>query len=125
MILTHRLYPFHGAVSVLQNGPGNFIRISTAKEGLFKGSSTILSVIPHPTAGVNEGTAFAKILWADALRPADRQKAHEDLLAWLDTMLTISGGEEPVEQLRQTVTLLGEKYRRSGMLKEIVNLLNQ
>lgn len=125
MILTHRLYPFHGAVSVLQSGPNGFIRLSTAKEGLFKGSSTMLSVIPHPTAGVNEGSVFAKILWADALRPADRQKAHEDLLAWLDMMLSTLDGSEPVEQLRQVVNLLGEKYRRVGMLKELVNLLNQ
>ena len=85
----------------------------------------MLSIIPRPTAAANEGTVFAKILWADALRPADRQKAHEDMLAWLDNMLTTLDTSEPVEQLGQVVNLLGEKYRRSGMLKELVNLLNQ
>lgn len=129
MTFSNGEYPFGGVVTVIA-WPQGFLRVSTAKEGVFSKQSTMISVVVHPAAPVAENVVIGKIMWADALRTGDRKRAHYELIKGLnqtfDVAAEVKNIHEPLviqKVIPMALDVAVSVLRTRGMVKEFINAL--
>jgi hypothetical protein len=103
---------FGGRSSVITDSSGNCFSVSTAKEGFFKGLSTMVLEGRYPEIRV-----CIKIVYSDSLRKSDRQKFHDVISEGLDDALT-NGRLELYEAIKS----ICEDLSKRGVIKELINL---
>lgn len=111
MITQDRLLSFGGRITDI-NTPSFVCAISTAKESLFKGLSTIIAE-PHPIDGIR---GCAKIFYPSAARKTERHQFHELLCDIVNT-----AGENGYP-LSTAVNEARELFTSRGICTEFINL---
>jgi hypothetical protein len=113
MIVSNRNYPFGSRIAVLSTPCFN-CRISTAKEGVFKGQSTMVLDLAggdSPTIG----RAVAKLVYSDALRSADRLQMHDAICESID-----AAGRRV--SLGQAIQEVATAFKMRGILTDVINI---
>jgi hypothetical protein len=111
MIILDKLLTFSGRVTNIST-PSFKCTISTNKESLFKGLSTIIFE-PHAIDGIR---ACVKIIYSSALNKAERHQYHEFLCETLD-----AAGENGIS-LSLAVQEVQTLFMSRGISKEFINV---
>jgi hypothetical protein len=113
MIIANSKRPFGGRLSVLHHSDGKFVTISTAKEGLLKGLSTMI-MEGIPTLSLRP---CAKVMYSPSLRKSDRQQFHETITGGIDIGLNVDG-----LTLYDAIDLVCGELRQRGVISELINI---
>lgn len=111
MIIHEDTAPFGGRVSDIVTVSFKCV-VSTAKEGIFKGLSTMVAEVDDDGGG----RPCAKIIYTDASKKADRQGFHRAIAVGLDEM-----GEKGCS-LCEAIEIVGEELKERGVVSEVMNL---
>ena len=110
MILHEASVPFGGRVTDIATDEFTCV-VSTAKEGLFKGLSTMVADVQ-----AEGGRPCAKIVYARSTRKSDRLQYHEFLVGVLD-----DAGEQGFS-LREAIDGVITELKSRGVVTEAMNL---
>lgn len=110
MILSNKKVSFGGKVADIKNSSFS-CKISTAKEGLFKGLSSVIHLESE-----NGLQPLVKLIYANSSSASDRRLFHDLFAEELNSL-----GEEGV-QFSSAVTSIIESYSQRGILSEYINL---
>lgn len=111
MITQDRRLSFSGRITDI-NTPSFVCSVSTNKESLFKGLSTMIAE-PHPVYGIRP---CVKIIYSSALSKAERHQYHELLCEMID-----NAGESDVS-FSNAVQEAQALFMSRGICKEFINL---
>lgn len=108
-VVSDLTYPLGGKVTVLET-EGYTVTVSTAKEGLFKGLSTIV------IDGVNlsSGSPCAKVLYNKSIRKADRRLFHDMIVVGLE------GAALEGHDLANALRIVLSGMKKQGVIKGAV-----
>ncbi|MHA1942307.1 MAG: hypothetical protein ACXACY_25420 [Candidatus Hodarchaeales archaeon] len=110
MIISENKGPFGAKVSIVSNDLFT-ATISTAKEGLFKGLSTMVIDGRYPS-----GRPCAKITYTQSSRKKDRIQFHNLVVAGID------GGGDEGKELGECIQLVINYLKDKGVITEGINL---
>ena len=109
MILHEASVPFGGKVTDIVTEEFTCV-VSTAKEGVFKGLSTMVAEVQG-----GQGRPCAKIIYAGSTRKRDRLQFHEVLVGGLD-----EAGENGVP-LREAIDSVVTELKSRGVVTQAIN----
>lgn len=110
MILSNMPVGFGGKTSKIKTN-SFCLTVTTAKEGIFKGLSSMIWDGFFPAA-----RACAKLIYSDSFGTAERQQAHD-----LITEMINSQGEDGAS-LEESVQNVIDLLKQRGILKEAINV---
>ena len=111
MIASSRNWPFNSRITTIHAAMYSCM-VSTAKEGLFKNSSTM--ILEMPPSQLEPRRAVAKIMYAESLRPGDRLQMHDIVAKILD-----EAGDSTM--LGNAIDAVSELLKGRGIAAEVIN----
>ena len=109
MIIQHTAIPFGGRVTDIKT-PSFICVVTTAKEGIFKGLSTMVTEVDQ----YRNPVPCAKFLYPSSVGKEDRWALHRQIAEFID-----NHGEEG-NSLGKTVFLMGEFFGQMSIFKKTI-----
>ena len=109
-ILVNKKRPFGSKVSIVETD-SFIVTISTAKEGIFKGLSTMITDGLYPT-----GRACAKLIYTPSLLKKDRIKLHDLITETLNEL-----GDDDYD-LKTSIQAIIDNLKEKGVISEAINI---
>lgn len=112
MIIQNSKGLFGSKIAIIKNHAEEFFTISTAKESLMDGLSTMIMEGKYPTM-----RPCVKIIYTKSLKKVDRQGLHDVITETLDNILSEDG-----KSLYDAIDTIGEEYKKRGIIDELINV---
>lgn len=112
MIIQNSKGLFGSKIAIIKNHAEEFFTISTAKESLMDGLSTMIMEGKYPTM-----RPCVKIIYTKSLKKTDRQGLHDVITETIDNILS-----EENASLFNAVNAIGEEYKKRGVIAELINV---
>ncbi|HDZ85365.1 MAG TPA: hypothetical protein ENH35_02325 [Candidatus Moranbacteria bacterium] len=111
MIVKNKNCSFNSRFSLIKYDQ-NYVTVTTAKEGLRDGLSTMIMDGQHPT-----GRYCAKIIYSNSLKTKDRQQFHKMIVEGINVSLN-----EDNFNLHDSIELMGNEMKKDGIITELINI---